>query len=238
MTDRRIVEFDMPTHGVIYGRTSDGMSRLQNLPNESVASIFKNLSSRLVGRIRHKNDDNSEELRLSDLDLSEPISRIDLTENQSQNICIIGRSALLKTSLCKLFIDKALSHQRTVYVISGGNQEYDTYQDKINLQQYHNSTMTIGQDYSLYFKNYVCKLLENIEPAENSLIVVDEIDSWTRSLGIVENFIEKAKVVKAQIICVSQNYRLEQEFLKHFPVLIVPMTSSMEYGRWAHDFFL
>ncbi len=213
---------------------------IQELPSEPLSSLFKNLAQRLVGKVS-LNDENLKEKRLPNLSLSESISHLDLSELQSQSICIIGRSALGKTSLCKLLIDDALSNQRTVYVVSGGNQEYDTYQDQINLQWYR-PPMIVSEKYDSYFESYVIKLLQDIEPVAKSLIVVDEIDPWTKRLDIVESFVAKAKAVEAQVICVSQNYSLEQEFLKHFPVLLVPKT-SMKRERWewdsrGHEFFL
>lgn len=160
-----------------------------------------------------------------------------ILDNQSQNICIIGRSALLKTSLCKLFVEQALSNQRTVHVISGGMDEYNTYQDQINLKHYHEPMMMIGEDYDLYLDNFVYPLLQAIEPAENSLIVVDEVDPWRKRLDIVEDLLKNAQSARAQVICVSQNYRLEPEFLKHLPVLIIPKTLRMQQRNWAHEFF-
>lgn len=210
---------------------------IQKLSTKPLSSLFKNLAQRLVGKVK-LNDESIKEELLPNLKLSESIIHLDLSELQSQNICIIGRSSLGKTSLCKLLIDKALSNQRTVYVISGGRDEYNNYQDKINLQQYRNPIMMIGDDYDLYLENYVYKFLQDIEPVENALIVVDEIDPWTKRLDIIESFVTKAQAAKAQVICVSQNYHLEEEFLKRFSVLLVPVTESMEWERWAHDFFL
>lgn len=215
---------------------------IQELSTKSASSLFKNLAQRLVGKVR-LNDESIKEELLSNLKLSESISHLDLSELKSQNSCIIGRSSLGKTSLCKLFIDEALSNQRTVYVISGGRDEYGTYQDKINLQQYRNPMMMIGEDYDLYLENYAYKFLQDIEPVENALIVIDEIDPWTKRLDIIENFVAKAQAAKVQIICVSQNYRLEEEFLKQFQILLVPKTTSRKWDRWewdslGHEFFL
>jgi hypothetical protein len=214
---------------------------IQELSTKSLSSLFKNLSQRVLGKVR-LNDESIKEKRLPNLSLSEPISHLDLSELQSQSICIIGRSALGKTSLCKLLIDDALSNQRTVSVVSGGNQEYDMYQDQISLKLYH-PPMIISEDYDLYLDNYVYKLLQDIEPVEHALIVIDEIDPWTKRLDIIEDFFTKAQAAKAQVICVSQNYRLEAEFLKRFPVLLVPKTTSMKRKRWewdsrGHEFFL
>jgi GTPase SAR1 family protein len=214
---------------------------IQELPSEPLSSLFKNFAQRLVGKVR-LNDESIKEKRLPNLSLSESISPLDLSELQSQSICIIGRSTLGKTSLCKLLIDEALSNQRTVYVISGGNQEYDTYQDQINLKWYR-PPMIISEEYDFYLDNTVYKLLQDIEPVEHALILIDEIDLWTKRLDIIENLFTKAQAAKAQVICVSQNYRLEEEFLKRFPVLLIPKTTSMKRERWewdsrGHDFFL
>jgi hypothetical protein len=204
-----------------------------------IARIFVKLYTKLTRTVEPSDQITVE--RPLDFDLSGSLSHLDLSELQSQNICIIGRSGLRKTTLCKLLIDKALLNQRTVYVISGGNREYDSYQDKISLQQYHPSMTiceTIGQNYDSYLDNYVYKLLQDIEPAKNALIVVDEVDPWTKKLDIIKNFIEKIQPATAQVIGVSQNYRLEEEFLKLFPVLLVPETSLMKRQYWAKDFFL
>lgn len=209
---------------------------IQELPTKSLSSLFKNLAQRFVGKVKLNDESIKAELPYS-LKPSELISNLDLSELQSQNVCIIGRSGLRKTSLCKLFIDEALLSQRTVYVISGGRNEYNDYQDKIYLQQYWNSMM-VCKDYDLYLENYGYKLLQDIEPVNNALIVFDEIDPWTQRLDVIEKFVLKVQSAKAQVICASQNYRLEEEFLKRFSVLLVPKCESMVWARWAHDFFL